>query len=91
MFVRWFAGRDGFEHARERQRELADGSVTGATVGFAPVEVAGVLRNKGLLAGRLTPAEFAGAARVIGDTGDTPFTSRPRTGWSMRRCCPLGE
>lgn len=44
-----------------------------ATIDFARVEVAGVLRKKGLLAGRLTPEEFAGAVRVIDDIGVTVY------------------
>jgi predicted nucleic acid-binding protein len=90
VFLRWFVDQDGFEHAQELQKELVDGSITVATIDFARVEVAGVLRKKGLLAGRLTPEEFAGAVRVIDDIG-LPFTRRLRIGWSMRRCCPLGE
>jgi predicted nucleic acid-binding protein len=40
-------------------------------VDFARVEVAGVLRKKGLLAGRLTAEEFTAAVRVIDDLGVT--------------------
>jgi predicted nucleic acid-binding protein len=71
VFLRWFVDQDGFGHARELQQELVDGSVTVATVDFARVEVAGVLRKKGLLAGRLTPEEFAASVRVIDDIGVT--------------------
>ena len=42
-----------------------------ATADFARVEVAGVLRKKGLLAGRLTADEFTAAIRVIDDIGVT--------------------
>ena len=73
VFLRWFVDQDGFEHARELQRELVGGSVTVATIDFARVEVAGVLRKKGLLARRLTPEEFAGAVRVIDDIGVTVY------------------
>lgn len=73
VFLRWFVDQDGFEHARELQQELADGSVTVATVDFARVEVAGVLRKKGLLAGRLMPEEFAASVRVIDDIGVTVY------------------
>jgi predicted nucleic acid-binding protein len=73
VFLRWFVDQDGFEHAQELQQELVDGSVTVATIDFARVEVAGVLRKKGLLAGRLTPEEFAGAVRVIDDIGVTVY------------------
>jgi predicted nucleic acid-binding protein len=71
VFLRWFVDQDGFEHARELQQELVDGSTTVATVDFARVEVAGVLRKKGLLAGRLTAEEFTAAVRVIDDIGVT--------------------
>ena len=41
VFFRWFVDQDGFEHARELQRKLVDGSATVETVDFARVEVAG--------------------------------------------------
>ncbi len=71
VFLRWFIDQDGFEHARELQQKLIDGSVAVETVDFARVEVAGVLRKKGLLAGRLTVEEFTAAVRVIDDIGVT--------------------
>jgi hypothetical protein len=55
-----------------------------ATIDFARVEVAGVLRKRGLLAGRLTPEEFAGAVRVIDDIGVTVYETtadRQRVPW----------
>jgi predicted nucleic acid-binding protein len=69
VFLRWFIDQDGFEHARELQRKLIDGSTAIETVDFARVEVAGVLRKQGLLAGRLTAEEFTAAVRVIDDIG----------------------
>ncbi len=69
VFLRWFIDQDGFEHARELQRRLVDGSAAVETVDFARVEVAEVLRKKGLLAGRLTADEFTAAVRVIDDLG----------------------
>lgn len=69
VFLRWFVDQDGFEHARKLQRKLVDGSAAFETVDFARVEVAGVLRKKGLLAGRLTVEEFTAAVRVIDDLG----------------------
>jgi predicted nucleic acid-binding protein len=51
VFIRWFIDQQGYEHAREFQRQLVDASATATTVDFAQVEVAGVLRSKGLLAG----------------------------------------
>jgi hypothetical protein len=54
VFLRWFIDQQEFEHAREVRRDLIDDSVLLETLDFARVEVAGVLRKKGLLAGRLT-------------------------------------
>lgn len=71
VFLRWFVDQDDFEHARELQRKLAEGSAAIETPDFARVEVAGVLRKKGLLAGRLTVEEFTAAVRVIDDMGVT--------------------
>lgn len=71
VFLRWFVDQDGFKHARELQQKLVNGSITVATIDFARVEVAGVLRKKGLLSGRLTPEEFAAAVRIIDDIGVT--------------------
>jgi predicted nucleic acid-binding protein len=69
VFLRWFIDQDGFEHARGLQQRLIDGSATAETVDFDRVEVAGVLRKKGFLAGRLTLEEFTAAVRVIDDIG----------------------
>jgi predicted nucleic acid-binding protein len=71
VFLRWFVDQDGFEHARKLQQKLVAGSAALETVDFARVEVAGVLRKKGLLAGRLTADEFTAAVRVIDDIGVT--------------------
>jgi predicted nucleic acid-binding protein len=69
VFLRWFVDQPGFEHARELQQKLVSGLVALETVDFARVEVAGVLRKKGLLAGRLSVAEFTAAVRVVDDIG----------------------
>lgn len=45
VFLRWFVDQDGFEHARELQRNLVDGLAVAETVDFARVEVAGILRK----------------------------------------------
>ena len=71
VFLRWFIDQDGFEHARGLQQRLIDRAVTAETVDFARIEVAGVLRKKGFLAGRLTLEEFTAAVRVIDDIGLT--------------------
>lgn len=64
VFLRWFVDQDEFEHARELQQKLAGGSAAVEIVDFARVEVAGVLRKKGLLAGRLTTEEFTAAVHA---------------------------
>ncbi|MFI6170928.1 type II toxin-antitoxin system VapC family toxin [Nocardia sp. NPDC051052] len=69
VFLRWFIDQDGYEHAREIQQSFIEGSVALETVDFARIEVAGVLRKKGLLPKRLSRAEFAAAVRVIDDLG----------------------
>jgi predicted nucleic acid-binding protein len=71
VFLRWFVDQDGIEHARELQRNLVDGSAVAETVDFARVEVAGVLRKKAFLMGRLTLDEFTAAVRIIDDMGVT--------------------
>jgi len=35
VFLRWFVDQDGFEHARELQQELVNGSITVATIDSA--------------------------------------------------------
>jgi predicted nucleic acid-binding protein len=69
VFIRWFLDQDGFEHARELRGRLASGTATAETVDFARIEVAGVLRKKGLLTGRFTVDEFTTAVRLIDDIG----------------------
>ncbi|MBG0814488.1 type II toxin-antitoxin system VapC family toxin [Planomonospora sp. ID82291] len=69
VFLRWFVDQPGFEHAREVQGAFLNGLVKLETADFARIEVAGVLRKKGLLTGRLTAEEFAAAVRVIDDLG----------------------
>jgi predicted nucleic acid-binding protein len=53
------------------QQGILDGSAAAETVDFARVEVAGVLRKKAFLAGRLSLGEFTAAVRVIDDIGVT--------------------
>lgn len=69
VFLRWFIDQDGYEHAREVQQHFIDGAISLETVDFARVEVAGVLRKKGLLTRRLTREGFVAAVRVIDDLG----------------------
>ncbi|MEU4831963.1 hypothetical protein [Streptosporangium sp. NPDC023615] len=51
VFLRWFVDQPGFEHAREVQEAFLDDLVMLETADFARIEVAGVLRKKGLLVG----------------------------------------
>lgn len=69
VFLRWFVDQPGFEHARRVQREFVDGVTSLETIDFARVEVAEVLRKKGLLTGRLNRDEFRSAARAVDDLG----------------------
>lgn len=86
VFLRWFIDQDGFERARELQQKLTDGAVTAETVDFARVEVAGVLRKKGFLAGRLTLEEFTAAVRAIDDIG---VAVHPTTADRLERAADL--
>lgn len=86
VFLRWFIDQDGFEHARELQQRLIEGSATAETVDFARVEVAGVLRKKGFLAGRITLEEFTAAVRVIDDIG---VAVHPTTADRLERAAEL--
>jgi predicted nucleic acid-binding protein len=69
VFLRWFIDQPGFQHARQLQRSFLAGSVSLETPDFARIEVAGVLRKKGLLAGLLNGEEFRASVRVIDDLG----------------------
>lgn len=86
VFLRWFIDQDGFVHARELQQKLIDGTAVAETVDFARVEVAGVLRKKGFLAGRLSLEEFTAAVRVIDDIG---VTVHPTTADRLERAAEL--
>ncbi|WP_158088783.1 type II toxin-antitoxin system VapC family toxin [Thermoactinospora rubra] len=65
VFLRWFVDQPGFEHARQLQDDFLHDRIRLETADFARIEVAGVLRKKGLLAGRLTAEEFIAAVRII--------------------------
>ncbi|MGW3347638.1 type II toxin-antitoxin system VapC family toxin [Nonomuraea rubra] len=69
VFLRWFVDQPGFEHARQIQADFLQGRLGLETADFARIEVAGVLRKKGLLSGRLTPEEFVAAVRIIDELG----------------------
>lgn len=86
VFLRWFIDQDGFERARDLQQMLIAGAAAASTVDFARVEVAGVLRKKGLLTGRLAPEEFIAAVRVIDDAGVAVY---PTTADRLERAAEL--
>lgn len=71
VFVRWYVDQDGFEHAREVRDGFLEGAVQLSTTDLARVELAEVLRKKGLLLGRLDPGEYLSAVRDIDDLGVT--------------------
>ncbi|MFD1544698.1 type II toxin-antitoxin system VapC family toxin [Nonomuraea guangzhouensis] len=69
VFLRWFVDQPGHEHARQIRDDFLHGRVRLETADFARIEVAGVLRKKGLLAGRLSADEFIAAVRIIDELG----------------------
>ncbi|WP_176903228.1 type II toxin-antitoxin system VapC family toxin [Nonomuraea maritima] len=69
VFLRWFVDQTGFEQARKIRDDFLHDRVSLETVDFARIEVAGVLRKKGLLTGRLSADEFIAAVRVIDELG----------------------
>lgn len=69
VFVRWYSDQDGFEHARAVRDAFLDQQVELVTTDLARVEVADVLRKKGLLPGRLDLTQYLGAVRDIDDLG----------------------
>lgn len=87
VFLRWFIDQDGFKQAQNLRRMLTDEEVTISTVDFARVEVAGVLRKKGLLTGRITREQFTQAVRIIDDT--TGVTVYPTTADRLQRAAEL--
>lgn len=69
VYVRWFVDQVGFEHAREVRDAFLAGEVVLASPDLARVEVANVLRKKGLLTGHLTRDELLAAVRTLDDIG----------------------
>lgn len=69
VFLRWFVDQPGFEHARKIRDDFLHDRVSLETADFARIEVAGVLRKKGLLTGRLSADEFITAVRIIDELG----------------------
>lgn len=69
VFARWSLEEVGYEHALEIQQAFLAGEVTLETVDTVRVELAHVLRKKGLLDGRLDREEYLTAVRAIDDLG----------------------
>lgn len=69
VFVRWYVDQDGYQHARDVRDAFVDGAVRLSTTDLARIEVADVLRRKGLLPGRLDVDQYLGAVRTIDDLG----------------------
>lgn len=69
VFVRWVLEQVGFQHALEIQEAFLAGQVVLETVDIVRIELAHVLRKKGLLERRLGRAEYLTAVRTIDDLG----------------------
>lgn len=69
VFIRWFVPQVGYEHALEAQAHLLDGTIRMETVDLARLEVADVLRRKGLLRGLMSRSDYVAAVRAMDDLG----------------------
>lgn len=69
VFLRWHVRQIGYEHAREVRQDFLSGAVELETVDSMRFELGHVLRNKGLLKGRLTAVQYQAAVRSIDDLG----------------------
>lgn len=65
VFVRWWLPQVGFQHAREVRDDFLGGSVALQTTDLARVELAHVLRNKGLLTRVLSREEYLQAVQTL--------------------------
>lgn len=65
VFLRWFVEQVGWQHARQVQEQFVAGEIELVTPEFTRVELAEVLRKKGLNAGLLDEAEYLGAVRML--------------------------
>lgn len=75
VFVRWSLEQVGFEHVLEVQQAFLDGGVALETVDMVRIELAHVLRTKGLLEKHLDRDEYLTAVRAIDDLGITVHTT----------------
>ena len=82
VLVRWFLPQAGWEHAEEVRDQFLRGDVALSTVSSCLVEMAHVLRTKGLLTGKLDRSRYVGASRAVDDVGvvvhDTDADARER-------------
>ena len=65
VFLRWFVEQVGWQHAQRVRDQFLAGDVDLLTPEFTRVELAEVLRKKGLLAGVLDEAEYLDAVQVL--------------------------
>lgn len=71
VFARWSLEQVGFQHALEVQSAFLGGEVALETVDMVRIELANVLRKKGLLEKHLDRDEYLTAVRAIDDLGIT--------------------
>jgi predicted nucleic acid-binding protein len=89
VFVRWFLDQEGYEHAREIQQRFVLAEISLITSDMARIELAHVLRQKGLLAGRLDRTTYLDAVRALDFSGveirntDVDILSRAAD-WAIR-------
>lgn len=69
VYVRWFIDQVGFEHAREVRDAFLAGDVELISPDLARVEMANVLRKRGLLENHLARDEYLAAVRTLDDLG----------------------
>jgi predicted nucleic acid-binding protein len=69
VFVRWFLDQEGYEHAREIRQRFVLAEIGLITSDMARIELAHVLRQKGLLAGRLDRTTYLDAVRSLDFSG----------------------
>lgn len=69
VFVRWYLPQVGHEHARRVRDDYLAAELALATPDLARVEVANVLRRKGLVAGLLSREDYLAAAGDIDALG----------------------
>lgn len=67
VFLRWFVPQVGWEHAREFRADYLAGTIALETVDSVRIELAHVLRAKGLLLSRLSRDQYVDAVRVVDD------------------------